>query len=144
MARTVPSCLSTSAILSVSEATQTRVRFSTGHGERDPENYAADGLARLSGLLERDNYDVEKLPSLGPSILEECDVLVAAGPTRRFADHELELLSEYLRKGGKLLVLLEPQAGTASSSRTRTCSGPAGTPRPSTPSSPPSTRSPRA
>ena len=102
----------TSAILSVAEARQTRVRFSTGHGERDPENYAADGLARLSGLLERDNYDVEKLPSLGPSILEECDVLVAAGPTRRFADHELEILSEYLRKGGKLLVLLEPQTET--------------------------------
>jgi hypothetical protein len=43
------------------------------------------------------------------SVPAECDVLMVMGPGQPFADHEIELLRDYLERGGSLLVALRPR-----------------------------------
>src|SRR5262249_26351744 len=70
--------------------------------------YSAAKLA-----LEQENYEVK--PLLLPSveqIPDDASVVALAGPDRALSDHEVELLDGYLKRGGRLLVLIGPRAGS--------------------------------
>jgi len=49
------------------------------------------------------------LPDLAQT---NCDVLVIAGPTRKFLDPEINVLRRYLLNGGRALILLDPEIAT--------------------------------
>ena len=95
----------TSALLEVTGTKQKKVYFLTGHGESSI--YQDYGSAR-DGL--RDNlFYVDELDLIStPAIPDDTAVLVVAGPRRSLLGNELDILKEYLRNNGRILILLNP------------------------------------
>ena len=101
----------TAAILGVVNPKQPKVYFSTGHGERDLEGAAQDGLSQFKEYLKRDNLDTQVATLLKGEVPADCDLLVIAGPRAPFADLERTAVKAYLDKGGRVLLMLDPVLG---------------------------------
>jgi hypothetical protein len=86
----------------------------SGHGERDFADY--DPLAGYSSFareIRRQGYDLRILPPLSASgVPADCDVLVAAGPRDTLSPGEAALVSDYVLRGGSLLLLARRDALT--------------------------------
>ena len=98
-----------SAIRGVLQGNEANVYFLQGHGERDPGNFDQfEGYSGIARLIRRDNANVYTIV-LGEQaeIPADCHTLVVAGPTKKLAQPELDLLREYLEKDGRLLVLAD-------------------------------------
>lgn len=99
----------TSAILRLSDDDPRVVYFSTGHGERDLESAQRAGSRLLAWHLRNKTGYVLDTVNFGTSsaLPEDVDVLVVASPRTPFPDKDVELLEQYLERGGRLLVLLD-------------------------------------
>lgn len=101
--------LFTGAILELAEQHKPKVLFTTGHGELKLDERGAGGLSKAREVLGEDNFVIQEWASLGkPAVPDGTDLLVIAGPTSTFVEPELLALTDYLRKGGRILVLLDP------------------------------------
>jgi len=99
----------TGAILSLIEAKKPKLVFTTGHGEASIEPGDGRSLSQASDLLGRDNFEIEMWSSLGAEAVPAgTDLLVIAGPTTNFFEPELQLFSDYLDTGGRMLLLFDP------------------------------------
>jgi gliding motility-associatede transport system auxiliary component len=101
----------TNAIIKVSRTSKQTACVIEGHGEPDIEDKeSARGLSSVKTALTDENYEVKKilLASL-PDVPPECNVVIVAGPTRPYLEHELQALDKYLHGGGRALFLLAPQ-----------------------------------
>jgi len=81
-----------------------------GHGEadaRDAEQRRAGGAA--AAALERDGFDVRLLPGAA-RIPEDAGLVVLAGPTRELQPAETDALEAWVRGGGRLVVLADPDS----------------------------------
>ena len=100
-------------LLQVSRAQGDKViYFLTGHGEAAlPDASPTRGYSKLRGALVDEFYDEQTL-SLGESgaVPEDATVVVIFGPTSSFLPFELEALDAYVRRGGALFVLLDPDS----------------------------------
>ena len=88
-----------------------RICWALGHGEPDPDDEFNDrGLGVAVIELEELNYQVTRqmMPTTG--IDPACEALVVARPNLDWNEQELELLAAYLGGGGRVLMLLEPDA----------------------------------
>jgi ABC-type uncharacterized transport system involved in gliding motility auxiliary subunit len=95
----------TSAILEVTGAKQKKVYFLTGHGE---SSVYSDYSNAREGLLDN-LFQVETLDLLSThDIPEDCAILIIPGPTKSMTSNELEILSNYLKNNGALMVLINP------------------------------------
>lgn len=84
----------------------------TGHGERDPYGEDDGGLAHFTGRLAQKGFQVQTLNLLSETTIpDNTQVLVIASPRREYLPGEIELIGDYLEKGGNLLWLTEPEAG---------------------------------
>ena len=103
-----------SAIQTVTEEKPAAVYFLTGHGERDPNSpNDPEGLAILAGYIRRDNLSLEEWNwGARQSWPTNSSALLIAGPRTKFSDAELAALDDYLKKGGRVLMLLEPRRET--------------------------------
>ncbi|MBI4200226.1 MAG: GldG family protein [Chloroflexi bacterium] len=100
------------AMLIATGRQQKRLYYLTGHGEKDLGDVAPDsreGAALLASGLGGDNYDVQVL-SLAqiPLVPEDAAALIIAGPKQDLEGEESKILEQYLRGGGRVLFLLEP------------------------------------
>ncbi len=103
----------TSAIIEILEDRDTRLCFSTGHGERSLEGYERDALGELTRALKRRNMQPVGLALIGAEAVPvDCEVVVIAGPRKLFVDREIEVLDAYLARGGRLLVMVDPMSET--------------------------------
>jgi len=101
----------TSAIRNVLQNQKAVVCFSAGHQEFNVDSGGPTGLAELRFRLEKNNYLVRpaelgrtaRLPSL-----DECRVLIVAGPEQTFSTQAARHVAEYFRAGGNLLLLVDP------------------------------------
>lgn len=108
------------ALLSVTEEKSPRIAFLKGHGERSPveEGMGAAGTIGL-GLLGRallaQNYEIATVELSGgaPIAAGEIDVLVLADPIEPLTDREIETITRYAASGGRLLVMLSPDAANS-------------------------------
>jgi ABC-type uncharacterized transport system involved in gliding motility auxiliary subunit len=100
----------TNALIKVVQGTQRKVYFVQGHGEKDPTNSSdRSGFSEAKRALESDNFTVETLPLLQKgAVPEDATVVVVAGPKTDYLAPETDALRAYLRRGGKLLLLLDP------------------------------------
>lgn len=99
----------TSAILSVSQGKQTGIFFTIGHGEREIDDFDRPGLSSVVESFKRDNFKVAALDLLAKKeIPKDCKILVIAGPTKPFSTDEINVIGDYLKNNGKLLIMLEP------------------------------------
>lgn len=104
----------TSAIQSVMQGKPPVVYFTQGHGERSPADFdERKGFSEIGKLIQHDNVELEPLVFGRESrVPEDCDTLVIAGPVKKFAPEEAELIDAYLKRGGRVLVLLDALVDT--------------------------------
>jgi ABC-type uncharacterized transport system involved in gliding motility auxiliary subunit len=99
----------TNAIAKVVHGRQPKVYFVQGHGEKDPVSSERGGYSELAAALRAENFAVEKLVlAQQTAVPDDADVVVVAGPRTDYLLPELEMLRAYLRRGGKLLVMVDP------------------------------------
>jgi ABC-type uncharacterized transport system involved in gliding motility auxiliary subunit len=103
----------TNAIIKVSRDEIKKIYFTTGHGEKDYDRSDQDGYSRARGVIEDENYQIDKIllaSSENDSIPDDCSVLVIAGPKTDLFDTEKQQIKAYLDKGGKVLFMLDPES----------------------------------
>ncbi|MBX3026653.1 GldG family protein [bacterium] len=102
----------TAALLSLSRARQRTVCFLTGHAERSPEDTdERAGYSELGRALTRERFGVDVLRTLPrQGVPTHCTVLVLAGPSKDLLPGEADALLGYLRGGGRVLLLVDPDA----------------------------------
>jgi len=99
----------TSAIVSLTRPSRTRVWSAIGHGEKSLEEASPLGLSSLKQALAQQDLELEETALLRQrEIPEDVRLLLIAGPERRFTDEEREMLGAYLERGGRVLALLDP------------------------------------
>ncbi|NJN23418.1 MAG: ABC transporter [Acaryochloridaceae cyanobacterium RL_2_7] len=91
---------------------QANIYFVEGHGEV-PLAGAEINLQSASTALNQKDFSLSPLNLVqSTKIPEDADVLVIAGPKRDFVKSELELIKNYLKQGGNLLALMDPEFKT--------------------------------
>lgn len=110
----------TSALLISTGVERKRVYYITGHGERTFQDVAPDshqGFGFAVTGLATDNYEVLTLSlSQNPEVLQDLEgadfptALIIAGPQQDLPEAHSQLIHQYLRDGGRLLLLLEPDS----------------------------------
>ncbi|MEK7215880.1 MAG: GldG family protein, partial [Chloroflexota bacterium] len=102
----------TGALLRVTGKELKKIVFLAGHDERDPISFIETGVGEATRGLQRDNYDVQALnltaDPAAPNKLNSAAVLIIPGPKKDLLEPEKKILEDYLRQGGKLLILLDP------------------------------------
>jgi len=101
----------TEAISRLVHQNRRRVRFTRGHRELTPRpiDVSQPGMAAFVHDLEASGFEVPR-ESLDLSrvrrVPDDCELLVIAGPEGEFDRDELDVLQDYLLRGGRLLVAL--------------------------------------
>jgi ABC-type uncharacterized transport system involved in gliding motility auxiliary subunit len=98
----------TNGLIKVVQGEQHKVYFLQGHGERDTSGSDGGGYGAIAQALTADNFTAERLVLLQQEIPADAKVIVIAGPTSDLLQPEIDRLKQYLSKGGKLLVLIDP------------------------------------
>ena len=99
----------TNALIRVTRDEKKTLYFLTGHSEHLLEETDKGGYSFLKEALDRQGY-VTRALSLYESkaIPPNASVLVLGGPQKQVSREEQVLLTDYVNKGGRLLVLLDP------------------------------------
>lgn len=99
----------TSALIRVSKDAKKRVVFLEGHGERGISDQERGGLSIAKEALTKQGYEVGTVSLLQETAVpDDVSVLVLAGPRRPVTAEEQERISRYVKGGGRLLVMLDP------------------------------------
>jgi ABC-type uncharacterized transport system involved in gliding motility auxiliary subunit len=99
----------TNALLRVSQDERKNVYFLTGHGEHPLEESEKAGYSFLKETLERQGYTVRSLSLYETkTVPPDATVLVLGGPQRSVSSEEQRLIADYVKGGGRLVVLLDP------------------------------------
>jgi len=94
----------TTAILKLTKTEKKKIYFTTGHGEKKIDQ----NLSLLKKYVEEENYITSEILILREGIPEDCNLLVICGPEVDFIDKEIEEIKNFVEKGNRLLLLLEP------------------------------------
>lgn len=102
----------TSALIRVTNDSPRTVYFLTGHGERDLNDTAPEGLYSVKQALERENFIVNtlNLSAGAAAVPADASLLVLAGPTHALFEAETGLIADWMAAGGRLLLLVDPLA----------------------------------
>ena len=113
-------------LLVVTGEEEKSVHFLVGHGERSPASQTEEGGYFLAAeSLRAEGYDIRTLDlqsqtlaprQTGENENESTDpnevsptLIVVAGPQKNLLPNEEEILSQYLKDGGRMLMLLDPE-----------------------------------
>jgi hypothetical protein len=113
------------------------IYLTVGHGEVNDEVVAPEADKQDTGrsaqmlktLLGKQNYNVKDLglsQGLATDVPEDADVVMVLGPTQPFAPEELAAMDRYAKRGGKLLLALDPDAVSAEEVEGDAAGGPEG------------------
>lgn len=108
--RTVGEQEFTSALLKVTRDELVKIYFLTGHEEQAIDDFDQNrGYSQTREELEKQNYRVETLSlATQPEVPADCAALVIPGPKAPLLPHEVNAISKYLDKNGKLFLMLDP------------------------------------
>ncbi|HEX2678989.1 MAG TPA: DUF4350 domain-containing protein [Polyangiales bacterium] len=89
------------------------IALTVGHGERGerPEDTQGEGTQLLEDIWKRLNLKTDKLgltSGLANAVPEGTSAVVVTGPRDKFLPEEAAALLAYVRKGGRLLLMLDP------------------------------------
>jgi ABC-type uncharacterized transport system involved in gliding motility auxiliary subunit len=100
----------TNAILKVTRNGKQQIYFTEGHGESDTDDEGSQsGFGALGKALQGEGFEIKKvLLASVPSVPNDCALLVLAGPQKPLAPRELDEITDYLHKKGKVMVMLRP------------------------------------
>lgn len=99
-----------SALLKVTRDELVKIYFLTGHEEQAIDDFDQNrGYSQTREELEKQNYRVETLSlATQPEVPADCAALVIPGPKAPLLPHEVNAISKYLDKNGKLFLMLDP------------------------------------
>jgi ABC-type uncharacterized transport system involved in gliding motility auxiliary subunit len=99
----------TNALVKIVQGQQKKIYFVQGHGEKDTVGADRGGYNGIVEAIGRENFTVDKLVlAQQPDVPADAALVIVAGPRGDLLAPEAEMLRRYLRKGGKLLLLLDP------------------------------------
>jgi ABC-type uncharacterized transport system involved in gliding motility auxiliary subunit len=100
----------TSAILKLQSDRTPQICWVAGDGERDlKDNDEADGYSAVRAQLELNNYRTLSLPLATVGVVPpDCDVLAIVGPRRALSTGVAQNVTDYLSRGGKVLLAADP------------------------------------
>jgi ABC-type uncharacterized transport system involved in gliding motility auxiliary subunit len=99
----------TNALLRLGRSGERVVTFLSGHGERKPLGEANHDLGNFGRELERTGITLrEHTLASETRIPDDTSLLVIAGPQTELFPGEVELIEDYLNRGGNLLWMAEP------------------------------------
>lgn len=103
----------TNALVKITRATDPMAYFSTGHGEMDFSSQKNEGGVHLARLLKNNTYQLRAL-NLRESgkIPDDAGVLIIWGPKEGFFPNEIKVIRNYIEKGGKLMLALDPDVNS--------------------------------
>jgi ABC-type uncharacterized transport system involved in gliding motility auxiliary subunit len=106
----------TNALIKAITGETRKVYFTQGHGEKDTASDDRSGYTAIAQALTTDNYGVEKIVlAQAGAVPDDATVLVIAGPQTDFFQPEIDAISAYVDRGGKVLALLDPPPGDGTS-----------------------------
>lgn len=99
----------TNAIIKVTRAEKKHIYFLEGHGERSIDDEKGEGsVYGFRQMLEKNSYDVKKINLIKEQkVPDNAEVLVIAGPSQQFQAFEIKAISDYLARGGSLMLMLD-------------------------------------
>lgn len=105
----------TSAVLKVVRDELVKIYFLTGHEEQAIDDFDENrGYSQTKEELEKQNYRVETLSlATQPEVPVDCAALIIPGPKAPLMVHEVNAISKYLDKNGKLFLMLDPLINSA-------------------------------
>lgn len=100
----------TNAILKLTKSVSKTVCFTGGEGEANTsEATDPNGFGEFRNALQGESYETTTVNlSSETSVPSNCTVLVVAGPTRPLLPHAIDAINNYLKGGGRALVMLRP------------------------------------
>ncbi|MDD8026906.1 MAG: GldG family protein [Acidobacteriota bacterium] len=102
----------TNAVIKVTREKSKTILFLEGHGEKSIEATDENGISFAKDELAKLGYQVKKQTlALPEALTADCALLVVPGPQKNPAPAELEAIAAYLKAGGRVLFLVDPQTG---------------------------------
>jgi ABC-type uncharacterized transport system involved in gliding motility auxiliary subunit len=99
----------TNAIIKVTRGVKKTICFVEGEGERDPDDGAPRGYSGAKAALAKTQYETRKvLLAREGSVPADCTVVVVPGPEKDMFPPAVDALRRYVKAGGKVLLMLEP------------------------------------
>jgi ABC-type uncharacterized transport system involved in gliding motility auxiliary subunit len=104
----------TNGIMKVTREKEKKVCFLTGHGERSISDEGKTGYKQAAEAIKKENHLVEEINLVqqmgaGRGISDSCTVLAIISPQANFFPVELDSIRAYINRGGKVLVMLDPE-----------------------------------
>ena len=99
----------TNAVLKVTRDEVKTIYFLKGHGENSIEDDKKAGYRAVSEAIKKENFKVKELLLTGAEgVPEDCAVLIVSGPKRELLPGELDKLTEYIKRGGSVVFMIDP------------------------------------
>ena len=100
----------TNALIKVAEREPRKAYFLTGHQEPSIEDATGEeGYAAAASSLRNEGFEVEALSMLDREKLpKDATLLIVGGAKSALFAHEVEVLKEWINRGGRVMILLEP------------------------------------
>lgn len=103
----------TNALLRIARHKEGKIYFVTGHGERDPHGEANYAMGNFGKIVEQKGIELDTLNlAESPQIPASTRLLVIASPQTSLLPGEVKIIDDYVRRGGNLLWLVEPDEHT--------------------------------
>jgi len=100
----------TNALITVTRDGKKTICLVEGQGERSSEDSGDRGFSGARAALTTNLYDVESVFLLREKVVpEQCTVLVVAGPEKDLLPEAISPIREFVRSGGKALIMVEPE-----------------------------------
>jgi ABC-type uncharacterized transport system involved in gliding motility auxiliary subunit len=99
----------TNALIKLISKEKKVIYFVKGHGEKRLNSKANDGYLLVKEAIEKENHEVRELLLMNEKkVPDDAAVLVIAGPETNFLQAELDKITAFVKKGGRVLFLLDP------------------------------------
>jgi len=101
----------TNAIISVTKGGKKKLYYVSGHGERLLSDTGREGFSEMKEALENSRYQVGELVILEKgAVPDDAELILMAGPKSEIMAQEYQALEKYLKRGGKMLLMVEPNS----------------------------------
>jgi ABC-type uncharacterized transport system involved in gliding motility auxiliary subunit len=101
----------TNALIKVTRDGQKTIYFVQGHGEKSFTDSGKDGMSTLNDELVKQNYLVKNLILLqNKDVPADASSVILAGVHKDLLPEETKTLDEYINKGGRVLIMVDPDS----------------------------------
>ena len=100
----------TNALIKITREKKKVIYFLEGHGEETMEESGEKGYSQAKDELGKLGYEVKKQTlALSDTFPKDCALLVIAGPEKDLLPNELETINNYLKEGGRVFFMINPE-----------------------------------